>query len=38
MTEYSTLINCSQTLRNSHVTTNEKSLELIAKHRKYLEK
>ena len=32
MTEYSNVINCSQTLRNILVITNKKSLELIAKH------
>ena len=31
MTEYSNVINCSQTLRNILVIGNKKSLELIAK-------
>ena len=45
MTEYSNLINCSQTLQNILAIANKKSLELVAKriniemdHRKYLKK
>ena len=34
MTEYSNVINCSQTLRNILVIANKKSLELIAKNMK----